>query len=385
MQTRILMVLESTFPVHGGGGAESQVRTLGLHLPQRGLGVSVVVPMVPYGAQLVDDAAEGIAIRRLSYPKVPLIGAAIMLTKLAWRLYQTRHQYHFIHAHIAGNMAAVCCVMGHVLGKPVLVKLTGMTEMVGGILDPKATSKTRIKRRCLRLATYYQATSSQIARMLVGSGFAADKIHLIPNAVDTQRFTPPKAHNAARLELCGERALVAIYVGRLEREKDLELMLHGWAKAFKLRSDVALVIVGGGGLLEPLRALAFDLGIDSQVIFVGPKSRVESYMPLADLGLLTSRAEGLSNTLLEYMASSLPVIGTRVSGTEDFVVDGQTGWLFPVGDVHQLQAHLEQAALLGSERLAALGQNAKHKVVTEASISAVLDRLIALYKAPRTL
>ena len=381
--TRVLMVLESVFPTPGGGGAESQVRTLGLHLPGRGVSVSVIVPMVRYGPQLQDDRVDGIEVRRIRYPKLPLLGAALMLVKLAWRLFQLRREYGFIHAHIAGNMAAVCCVMGRLLRKPVLIKLTGMTEMVGGILDPNAGFKGWIKKKLMRSATHYQATSSQIARMLVDSGFEARKVHLIPNAVDTARFeTPQQRNEAERRALCGEgKTLVAVYVGRLEKEKDLELMLTGWAAAFRGNAGVALVMVGGGGLKSQLESLAGDLGIADQVIFIGASRTVERYLALADVGLLTSRAEGLSNTLLEYMASSLPVIGTRVSGTEDFVINGQTGWLFPVGDVQQLQTCLLAAAGLGSAQLAMLGQNAKALVLSQASISAVVNRLVELYAA----
>jgi glycosyltransferase involved in cell wall biosynthesis len=158
-------------------------------------------------------------------------------------------------------------------------------------------------------------------------------------------------------------------------------MLTGWAAAFRGRAGVALIMVGGGGLKSHLEALAKELGIGEQVIFAGATRTVERFLAVADVGLLTSRAEGLSNTLLEYMASSLPVIGTRVSGTEDFVVDGQTGWLFPVGDVQQLQSCLQAAADLGSQRLAGLGQNAKSLVISQASISAVVNRLVEIYHA----
>jgi L-malate glycosyltransferase len=383
MTPQVLMVLESVFPAKGGGGAENQVRTLAMHLPTMGVPVSVLVPMVSYGPQRKSDSADGIAIRRITYPKVPLIGAAVMLFALAWRLYRIRHEYTFIHAHIAGNMSAVCCLMGRFLNKPVLIKLTGMTEMVGGILDPHCGLTTRLKKKILRLATGYQALSSQIAKRLIDSGFDAKKVKLIPNAVDVERFSNIKGNPAERLALCGNKRFVGVYVGRLEREKDLELMLQGWANAFRHRRDVALILVGSGNLRGELQAQAKAQGIEDQIIFVGPSTCVETYLALADVGLLTSRAEGLSNTLLEYMACGLPVIGTQVSGTEDFVIDGQTGWLFSVGDVVQLQKCLESAVNLDQNQLAALGRGAQNKVLCEASINAVIGQLIEIYKTPR--
>jgi len=172
-----------------------------------------------------------------------------------------------------------------------------------------------------------------------------------------------------------------VFVGRLEIEKDLDLMLRGWAAAFRHTPGVALILVGAGSLKADLEALVAELGIDEQVVFAGASHTVERFLAVADIGLLTSRAEGLSNTLLEYMASALPVIGSRVSGTEDFVVTGKTGWLFKAGDVEEFTACLQAAANLGGEQLVALGQNARNLVVNEASIGAVVNRLVGIYTA----
>jgi len=150
-------------------------------------------------------------------------------------------------------------------------------------------------------------------------------------------------------------------------------------QSFAKQQDAALVLVGAGRLMDPLKAQAERLGIGSQVIFVGASDAVERYMALADFGLLTSNAEGLSNTLLEYMASGLPVIGSRISGTEDFVASGKTGWLFTAGDTHQFKDCLHAAAQARAN-LAELGQNARRHVVAQASIGAVVNRLLSLYK-----
>jgi len=381
MSAHVLMILESTFPTKSGGGAEGQVRTLGASLVERGVGVSLWVPMVAYGKQVGTETVDGIEVTRIAYPKVAKLGATVMLVKLALCLFRARNTYTTIHAHVAGNMAAVCCVMGYLLRKRVLVKLTGMAEMVGGILDPHPGLMIQLRKAALRRATYYQATSSQIAHMLVQSGFAAEKIHRIPNAVNTRRFEGAKRDESLRRELCGNKSLVGIFVGRLEQEKDLDILLTAWSAAFSQTLSTSLVIIGSGTMMSRLKALARQLGIDRQVVFVGASDSVERYMALADVGLLTSRAEGLSNTLLEYMASGLPVIGSRISGTEDFVEAGKTGWLFPAGDVIELKQCLLAAAALARDQLAALGENAKRLVTSQASIAAVVNRLIRLYQA----
>jgi glycosyltransferase involved in cell wall biosynthesis len=381
--TSILMVMESVFPSPGGGGAESQVRTLGIELFKRGYITQLVVPMVSEGPELEHEFLEGLAVTRLPYPKIPLIGAAWMLVSLAWLLVRRRAEYQVIHAHIAGNMAAVCAVMGKLLRRPVLVKLTGMTEMKGGILDPRSRITVRWRRHWLRLGSVFQATSERIARSLADSGFARHKVITLPNAVDTQRFDPPQLNAGLREALVPGKSLVGIYVGRLEREKGLELLLSAWAAQFAGRTDTALLLVGTGSLQSPLQQLCERQQIANQVKFLGPCADVERYLAVADVGLLASEFEGLSNALLEYMASGLPVVGSRVSGTEDWVVNGQTGWIFAPGDEAGLRAALASVAQAGSQELRRLGRTARMKIEREASVDVVVRSLCDTYARMR--
>lgn len=376
---RVFMVLESTFPVRGGGGAEAQIATLGRYLTARDIAVTVVVPMVAHGSQSPRERIDGLEIIRLPYPKIPLLGALFMLARLALTLWSHRNHYDAIHAHIAHNMAAVCCLIGRLVGKPVIVKLTGLKEMAGGILDPKPRLTVRLRKVAIRAATYYQATSARIGRLLVDSGFASNKVRLIPNAVDTARFSAMARDDALRAEYCGAARRVGLYVGRLEPEKGVDVLIEAWARAFVTKHDVKLIVVGEGRLRHQFEAQCQALGIGAQVIFVGHSSAVQRFMAAADFGVLPSLAEGLSNTMLEYMSAGLPVIGSRVSGTEDFVHTGDTGWLFEPADVAQLTACLQAAGEMDAEQLTALGRNARAAVESRASIAAVGADLLALY------
>lgn len=82
------------------------------------------------------------------------------------------------------------------------------------------------------------------------------------------------------------------------------------------------------------------LGIDYQVIFIGPSDRVADYFKAADFGILPSEFEGISNALLEAMACGLSMIGSRISGTTDLIIDGESGWLFEPHDVDHLAPYL---------------------------------------------
>jgi L-malate glycosyltransferase len=378
----VLMVLESAFPVYGGGGAESQVLTLGRCLRARGVSVSVVVPMVAHGPQLAREQIDGLDVTRIRYPRVRMLGGAIMLAKLAWILFVRRREYVFIHGHIGNNMSAVSALMGRLLGKRVLIKMTGLTEIEGGILDTRADFKMRLKRRLIQLSTYAQATSTSIAKLLHVNGFAPSKIVVLPNGVDVDRFAHLGRNENLRHQLCGDAALVGLFVGRLNPVKGLDLLLTSWAQVFSARRDARLVLVGDGQERESLTRLAKELHIEQQVVFVGHSSDVAPYLAVADFGLLTSHAEGLSNSLLEYMACGLAVIGSRLSGTEDFVMPGQSGWLFEPGDGEGLTKALQALAVTSPASLREMGLNAKQHILTTASLPAVTDELLKLYDLP---
>jgi glycosyltransferase involved in cell wall biosynthesis len=375
----VLMVLDSVFPSLGGGGAESQVRTLCLEFQKRGIPVQVLVPRVQDGPRATSERVDGIPVTRLAYPHLRWIGSVLMLLRLTVWLVTHRDEYAVIHAHIAGNMAAVCSVVGRWLGKPVLIKLTGMTEMRGGILDPRARAAVRLKRQAMRLASVIQATSRRMGRLLEAQGFPTHRILTLPNGVDTARFAALQAQPVLRETLCGQRKLVGIYVGRLEPEKGLGLLIEAWGRAFARRDDTALLVVGDGSLREPMRARARALGVGSQIVFVGPAADVERYLGAADFGVLPSEFEGLSNALLEYMASCLPVVGSRVSGTEDWVSDGETGWLFEPGDLDGLVSALGALGRCAPEEVRHMGRLAHARILEGASLPVVVSALEATY------
>jgi glycosyltransferase involved in cell wall biosynthesis len=381
---RVLMVLESDFTKRGGGGAESQVRTMAQHLRRTGHAATVVTPLFANSSPATAERCFGIPVGRIRYPRIPTVGAALMSLRLAAFLIGHGRRYHAWHVHIGHHLGAVTCLVGALVGKPVVLKISGWWELERGVLAPDNTRPLdRLARRWLRRASAVQAISTRIAAEVARHGFPAERILVLPNAVDTTRFqvrAAPRAPGAP---------FRAVFVGRLVAEKGLGILLAAWARAFGGHADVQarLELVGGGPAEGELRTQAAALGIADQIAFLGHRDRVEELLTEADVGLLPSRIEGLSNTLLEYMASGVPPVASRVSGSEDFVVPGANGWLFPVGDVEALAAALREAAALPPERLAAMGRRARADVERGASLERVIGRLTALYRGahPRDL
>lgn len=373
------MILDSVYPAVGGGGAEAQVGTLSRWFSRHGHPCTIVAPMVSWGSQQATEQEGDVDIIRLRYPRIPLFGGLILQLKLINLLYQRRHQIRALHCHIANNMAVGTAIANRFLKKNLLVKLTGNTELNGGILAERPSLIMRLKRQLLK-AAMMQAISHMLVERLMEAGFDESRIFQIPNAVDTQRFEQSfGARRQARESRYPDNDLVMIYVGRLEPEKGVELLLEAWADAFGPDQRVRLVLVGSGSQQARLQSLVQTRGCAHQIEFVGQSRDVAQHLAAADIGVLPSYAEGLSNTLLESMASGLSMIGSRVSGTEDFIEPGVNGWLFPAGDRSSLVECLRAAHQLGPDRLAVMGEAASHRVQATASIPAVTRQLLARY------
>ncbi|MGI9436572.1 MAG: glycosyltransferase, partial [Geminicoccaceae bacterium] len=353
---RVMMVIESDYPSVDGGGAEAQVETLTRNRPD-GVEVMVVAPLVPFGPQAVHDVVHGCPVQRIPYPTLPLIGGLIMLCRLALLIARKRREIDAVHCHIAHNMAAVACFVGWLLSLPVLVKLTGMTELENGILSDRASPALALKRWLIKHATAVQAVSEELEAGLLAKGFDPARVHRLPNAVDTRLFAPAD-RTAVRVRLGIEAGFIACFVGRLVPEKALDSLIRAWAKAIPADASAALVLVGTGHLEDELKVLAAELGRSSQIRFEGfvaDKAVIADYWRISDVGLLTSEFEGLSNALLEAMSAGVPMIGSRVSGNTDLILPGKTGWLFQPRDIDQLKACLAEAFLMAPETRLALG------------------------------
>lgn len=372
---RVLMVLESSFPTRGGGGAESQLATLSRGLRRRGVRVLVVTPRRHYRHEQEPLGRHaGAAVRRLGYPQLPGLGAAVLLARLALLLVTMRRRVDAVHVHIAHHMALVCCALGPLLGLRVVVKVSGWWELERGLLaaDKRGSWRGRLARRLLRRAYAFQAISRRVADALQREGFDPARIRLLPNAVDLDRFRPHAGAEGG--------PPTAMYVGRLVPEKGLDTLVEALARVPGLR----LRVVGEGVSGDALRVQADALGLRDRIEFIGHSERIGDELAGAHFGVLPSLVEGLSNTLLEYMAAGLPVVASRVSGSEDLIEPGACGWLFEPRDADALAAALAEAATLPRARLEAMGAAARARVARYAGLDGVLDRLLRLYQGDDT-
>ena len=207
----------------------------------------------------------------------------------------------------------------------------------------------------------------------------ADRISVIQNGVDTQRFSPsPGVRQRVRQELgFPSERLVIGGVGRMVPIKDYGTLLKAAAELLKRGVNLHLLLVGKGPEFESLQRQGIAL-LKDRVSFVGASDRVPELLNAMDIFVLPSFGEGMSNTLLEALACGLPLLATRVGGNPEVIEDGRSGWLFSAGDAEDLSRRLEALAAKPEIR-GALGAAARVRATTVFSLEGMIERYRSLY------
>jgi glycosyltransferase involved in cell wall biosynthesis len=210
-------------------------------------------------------------------------------------------------------------------------------------------------------------------------GFRRDRIDVIENGIDLPRYSPPVDRGAlkAQLGLDPARRYVSI-VARFHPVKDHHMLLEAFQRVAASRPDVDLLLVGDGPLRGDLTAQADTLGIAGRVRFMGVRDDVPEMLAASDVFTLTSVSEAASLTLLEAMASRLPVVVTAVGGNPELVRAGIDGLLVPRGDA-AATAEAIGALLDDPARAEAMGQSGAARVAEVFRLERTITRYYDLY------
>jgi glycosyltransferase involved in cell wall biosynthesis len=214
--------------------------------------------------------------------------------------------------------------------------------------------------------------------MVAAGAVQADRISVMPNGIDIERFHPsPALRGATRARLgvsAGTR--LVLNVGRLVPEKAQDLLLRAFAQIDPATLPVHLMIAGGGPLHQALADQIAALGLTSRVTLLGPRDDVPALLNAADTFVLSSEIEGLPMVLVEALASGCPVVATDAPGVEE-VVHAQ-GTIVPRGDAAALASALDTALRLG--RGSMTDETARRaQVIARFSIDAVAQRWLTIY------
>jgi len=205
-------------------------------------------------------------------------------------------------------------------------------------------------------------------------------VAVISNGIDLQTFKPSNdgAYLAERYNIPAGKP-VLLFVGRLDKEKFLDLVIRALAKVAS-QIPVTLVIAGVGAERNKLERLAADLNMQSNIIFTGfvPDEDLPNLYTLADCFIMAGTAELQSIATMEAMASGLPVLAVRAMALPELVRNGENGFLFEHGNINQMAEQI--VMLLGDESLRQKMDQASLQIIQSHNIDRVIEEFEALYK-----
>ena len=375
---RVLMISPQFYPLVGG--YERAAERLSVALVEAGMRVVVITERRDSAWPGV-ECIDGYEVRRLPCSYRRHRHVVTSLFSFASFLLRYGREFDVWHVHQYGFQAALAVALGKVLHRPVVLKL--MNTGTDGIAAAMGSGVAGYILGYLhRRASACIAISDETREEAIRFGVPPERIHLIPNGVVSREFHPAslEERNAARRALGLNCERLVLYIGRLAPEKNPLGLLDAWAAVdTKAREGALLALVGDGPHRDKVQAKAQAPNLAGGVHLAGHCSNVATWYRAADLYVISSHNEGLSNSMIEALACGLPVISTRVSGSSILLESPTAGLVVDGGNVGNLAGALESLILDKSMRTR-LGENARLTFETRFSLETLSKKMILLYR-----
>ena len=383
MNLRILHVLDHSIPLHSG----YTFRTLSILREQRKLGWDTFHITSPKQGETSEpfEVVDGMRFYRTPVASGTLaalpIGKELALMKqLEARLEEVVREVRpdVIHAHSPVLNAFPAIKVARKYGLPVVYEIRAFWEDAAvdhgttteGSLRYRATR--RLETRAIRQVDHVFTICEGLRSDIAARGIPAEKITVIPNAVDVESFDSGGQPDQALKEKLGLASYTLIgFIGSFYAYEGLDLLLDAFPKIIAHLPDVRLLLVGGGPQDTALKEQARNLGIADKVIFTGrvPHQEVQRYYDLIDVLAYPRHSMRLTDLVtplkpLEAMAQGRLLVASDVGGHRELIRDGETGMLFRAGDTDSL-AETTMKLLVKREYWTELRQAGRRYVVKE--------------------
>ena len=393
---KICIFTETYYPVMGGGETQAQLLAEGLVTS----GHSALILTRRSDASLKKYEQHGkVDIHRLApVGNGQLKKWGLLLSSLP-KLIRLRHQYDLIFVSGYRIIGMTAVLVGKLLKKQVVLKADSQGEMSGDFFESGlkkfGVSKSSFlfrsfigfRNRILKQADAFSAISTEIASEWTSSGIPSERVHLIPNSVDTTRFFPVgiERKNLLRKKLnLPQDVIIAIYTGRLVSYKGLPLLLEVWNDIRYKHEKILLILAGTGGLdihncEDDLRKSVKKDELENHVFFTGMVLNVPEYLQASDIFVFPTENDAFPSSIVEAMACGLTVITTPVGAIKNIVTNGKTGVLIQPSNFSQLFQALD-VMLSDRENLSRFGSSAHQSVKDKYSAKAVTEKYQTLFQ-----
>jgi len=299
-----------------------------------------------------------------------------------FQIFRHRHRISVLHAHQLFSPTLMGVFAKRLFKKRLVVKVTASGPF-GELRELKRLPFFKWRLDAFRYIDRLIVLSEQMRREMLELGFAKQQIELMPNGVELPALY--RAQSMGRGSAPSHKFQI-LYCGRLSTEKCLEDLLNAAAALGTSGFPAEVHLVGGtyGGrdVTPMLRTLAERLSKDTQVIFHGNQANVEPFYLAADVFVLPSVSEGMSNALLEALAYGLPCVVSDIEPNRSLVESGVNGLCFQQGNVEDLKRQLETLArdkADGSAMARSLGSHARKDIQSMYSASVIGEKLGSIY------
>lgn len=252
----------------------------------------------------------------------------------------------------------------------IAAKLAGVKTIIGeeiGIPDHSSAAQ-KVFRWVYKLADTVIGVSKSVKDHLVKTGeISGNKGVVIYNPVSIPQTFPKVPSTSFQI----------VYVGRLEKVKNVATLIHAFAKI--QNSSSTLTIVGDGRERTGLESLAKELEIEDRVVFTGFQAEPSKFLAQSDLYVLPSYSEGFGIAAVEAMFLKIPVLATKIGGVPEFITDGENGWLFDPNDVEDLIQKLSKILSLEEKQRNEIGTKGYEKVIRLFTVENYIRNIESLY------
>ncbi len=371
---KILLVTQRFRPLIGG--AESVLSELARELARQNHTVTVLTARWEQ-SWAEQERVDDVEIVRIPLSQMRFWGTWRFMAALRRWLLDRGREFDIWYVSMLKHCAWVAVAASSHCNVPVVLRPEGSGPTGDIAWQQHALGGMRIRRRCERAAALV-ALSPHIRSELERAGMPSSRIHEIPNGVPI----PPLGDEIDRMA-CRQRlglktsAPMAVFVGRISPEKGVEDLLAAWNRVETELPAAQLVIVGCGPQETELRARSAK---HPNIIWVGASQEQDRYLRAADLFVLPSHEEGMSISLLEAMAASLPIVATDIPGNRSLIESGRHGLLVPPKRPDQLAKSM-LLQLQAKSIAAAMGRAARDRVEEEFSITRMAKRHVELFQS----
>jgi glycosyltransferase involved in cell wall biosynthesis len=361
-------------------GAAKQAISLAKHLRKRGHHIEFATVRWPGLSSY--EIFDGFSVHRVNMGRGQKHREFYLWFNLLILVLRRRHDFDLFHSHGAYYTNSIVSLLARLVGWKSLVKASLTDNDLSGI---KLSLAGHIHYSFLRKVDACVAISHDLEAEFISAGIPAERVHYVPNGVDTTRFRPVGPEEKAVLRKAFGLPLdrpVVLSIGVFDQRKNLGWLVENWVQRDAFDTNAFLLVVGpqsredqNGAFFSSFKQMAAE---KCEILrLMDHVDEIEKLYRTADLFILPSRSEGMPNVILEAMASGLPCLATKVSGSRELIEERKTGFTFAVDDVQDFR-HAFLNIFHGKRRN--MGERARKKVEKEFSLPVIAERYERLYK-----